>query len=150
MGGLGHDGVMDDQDDQDDQGAEWLPIRFRDVDAFGHVYHAEFLTLLDEARTRWFRDVVALENPTDYVLARVEIDYVSSIVLGDEAVSATFAVERVGTSSLTLGETMRARDGRVVSRSRVVTVLRDTSTGASRPLTGPERERALALMDEPR
>lgn len=133
----------------DDQDAEWLPIRFRDVDAFGHVYHAEFLTLLDEARTRWFRDVVALDNPTDYVLARVEIDYVSSIVLKDEAVSATFAVERVGTSSLTLAETMRARDGRVVSRSRVVTVLRDTSTGASRPLTDAERRRAVALKGEP-
>ena len=133
----------------DDQDAEWLPIRFRDVDAFGHVYHAEFLTLLDEARTRWFRDVVALDNPTDYVLARVEIDYVSSIVLKDEAVSATFAVERVGTSSLTLAETMRARDGRVVSRSRVVTVLRDTSTGASRPLTDAERRRAVALKAEP-
>ncbi len=123
----------------------WLPIRFRDVDAFGHVYHAEFLTLLDEARTRWFRDVLALENPTDYVLARVEIDYVSSILLADEAVAASFAVERVGTSSLTLRETMRARDGRVVSRSRVVTVLRDVGTGESRPLTDAERDRAAAL-----
>ena len=26
----------------------WLPLRFRDLDAFGHVYHAEYLTLLDE------------------------------------------------------------------------------------------------------
>lgn len=126
-------------------GASWLPIRFRDVDAFGHVYHAEFLTLLDEARSRWFRDVLRLRNPTDYVLARVEIDYVSSIELADEAVSADFAVERVGTSSLTLRETMRARDGRVVSRSRVVTVLRDVESGASRPLTEAERGRAAAL-----
>jgi acyl-CoA thioester hydrolase len=124
----------------------WLPIRFRDVDAFGHVYHAEFLTLLDEARTRWFRDVMGLANPTDYVLARVEIDYVSSIVLGDEAVSATFQVERVGTTSLTLDETMRTRDGRVVSRSRVVTVLRNVAAGTSRPLTEAERERARGLM----
>ena len=124
----------------------WLPIRFRDVDAFGHVYHAEFLTLLDEARTRWFRDVMGMANPTDYVLARVEIDYVSSIVLEDEAVGATFAVERVGTSSLTLEETMRTREGRVVSRSRVVTVLRDVAAGASRSLTDAERERASELM----
>lgn len=128
-----------------DPATVWLPIRFRDVDAFGHVYHAEFLTLLDEARTRWFRDVLALDNPADYVLARVEIDYVSSIVLADEAVAADLAVERVGTSSLTLRETMRARDGRVVSRSRVVTVLRDVETGESRPLTDAERDRAAAL-----
>ncbi|HZJ05511.1 MAG TPA: thioesterase family protein [Nocardioidaceae bacterium] len=123
----------------------WLPLRFRDVDAFGHVYHAEFLTLLDEARTRWFRDAMGMDRPSDYVLARVEIDYVSSIVLADESVSATFEVERVGTSSLTLGETMRARDGRVVSRGRAVMVLRDVATGTSRRLTDAERHRAVSL-----
>lgn len=127
-------------------GSAWIPLRFRDVDAFGHVYHAEYLTLLDEARTRWFRDVLGIANPTDYVLARVEIDYVSSLVLADEAVSAAFEVERVGTSSLTLAETMRARGGRVVCRGRVVTVMRDVRAGRSRPLTDAERERANALL----
>jgi acyl-CoA thioester hydrolase len=125
---------------------DWQPLRFRDVDAFGHVYHAEYLTLLDETRTRWFRDELGLANPSDYVLARLEIDYVSSIVLADRAVAATFEVERVGTTSLTLRETMRARDGRVVSRSRAVTVLRDVPAGTSRPLSEDERERARARM----
>lgn len=125
---------------------DWQPLRFRDVDAFGHVYHAEYLTLLDEARTRWFREVLELANPTDYVLARVEIDYVSSVVLADGAVAATFEVERVGTTSLTLAETMRAAsDGRVVARSRAVTVLRDVRTGDSRPLSDAERKRATTL-----
>ena len=124
----------------------WHPLRFRDVDAFGHVYHAEYLTLLDEARTRWFGEVLGLANPSDYVLARVEIDYVSSLVLADIAVAATFEVDRVGTSSLTLTETLRARDGRVVSRSRAVTVLRDVASGTSRPLADHERHRATALM----
>ena len=124
----------------------WLPLRFRDVDAFGHVYHAEFLTLLDEARTRFFGSVLGMENPSGYVLARVEIDYVSSLLLADEAVGATFVVERVGTSSLTLAETMRTRGGRTVSRGRAVTVMRDVAAGASRPLTDAERERALAAM----
>jgi acyl-CoA thioester hydrolase len=90
-----------------------LPLRFRDVDAFGHVYHAEYLTLLDEARTRWFR----------------------------EAVVATFAVERVGTSSVTLAETLSAPDGRVAARVRSVTVRRDLAAGRSRPLTDAERDR---------
>lgn len=128
----------------------WLPLRFRDVDAFGHVYHAEYLTLLDEARTRWFRDALGMDNPSDYVLARVEIDYVSSVVLADREVSATFTVERVGRTSLTLVEEMRARDGRAVARSRVVTVMRDVGTGASRPLTTTERQRAAALLVEDR
>jgi acyl-CoA thioester hydrolase len=130
-----------------DHDTGWVPLRFRDVDAFGHVYHAEFLTLLDEARTRWFAEAMGMEHPSDYVLARVEIDYVSSIVLADGAVSATFAVERVGTSSLTLREAMHARDGRVVAQGRAVTVLRDPTTGASRTLSDEERRRAIALMN---
>jgi acyl-CoA thioester hydrolase len=126
----------------------WVPLRFRDVDAFGHVYHAEFLTLLDEARTRWFDQAMGMGNPSDYVLARVEIDYVSSIVLADGAVSASFEVERVGTSSLTLREAMHTRDGRVVSQGRAVTVLRDVAAGTSRPLTEEERRRATRLMGD--
>jgi acyl-CoA thioester hydrolase len=130
-----------------DEPADWLPIRFRDVDAFGHVYHAEYLTLLDEARSRWFSSALGLANPSDYFVARVEIDYVSSIVLDDAAVAATFALERVGRSSLTLRETLRARDGRIVSRGRTVTVLRDLATGGSRPLTEDERARGRALAE---
>ena len=118
-----------------------LPLRFRDVDAFGHVYHAEYLTLLDEARTRWFRDAVALDEPGAYVVARIEIDYVSSLVLDDAEVVATFAVERVGTSSVTLAETLSAPDGRVAARIRSVTVRHDLAAGRSRPLTDAEKDR---------
>jgi acyl-CoA thioester hydrolase len=118
-----------------------LPLRFRDVDAFGHVYHAEYLTLLDEARTRWFREVVALDEPGAYVVARIEIDYLSSLVLDDTEAVATFAVERVGTSSLTLTETLAAPDGRVAARVRSVTVRRDPAAGRSRSLTDAERDR---------
>ena len=118
-----------------------LPLRFRDVDAFGHVYHAEYLTLLDEARTRWFREAVALDEPGAYVVARIEIDYVSSLVLPDAEVVATFAVERVGTSSVTLAETLSAPDGRVAARVRSVTVRHDPTAGHSRPLTDAEKDR---------
>lgn len=118
-----------------------LPLRFRDVDAFGHVYHAEYLTLLDEARTRWFREAVAFDEPGAYVVARVEIDYLSSLVLDDAEAVATFAVERVGTSSVTLAETLSAPDGRVAARVRSVTVRRDLAAGRSRPLTDGERDR---------
>lgn len=118
-----------------------LPLRFRDVDAFGHVYHAEYLTLLDEARTRWFREAVALDEPGAYVVARIEIDYVTSLVLDDAEVVATFAVERVGTSSVTLAETLSAPDGRVAVRVRSVTVRHDLAAGRSRPLTDAEKDR---------
>ena len=131
--------------EQDEHGV-WLPLRWRDLDYFGHVYHAEFLTLLDEARSRWFAGALALEQADSYVLARLEIDYVSALVLADEAVAVEFGVERVGTTSLTLRETMRARDGRVVAKSRSVTVRWDRDAGTSRTLSESERETASRFL----
>ena len=124
----------------------WLPLRFRDLDSFGHVYHAEYLTLLDDARSRFFRDAIALTDPTSYVLVHAEIDWESSLTRDDDAVRADFVLERIGTTSLTLGEVMHAPDGRVVCRTRTVVVLRDAATGRSRPLTDEERSRAEALL----
>jgi acyl-CoA thioester hydrolase len=127
--------------------SDWLPLRFRDLDSFGHVYHAEYLTLLDEARSRFFRHVLELTDPSSYVLVHAEIDWLSPLTRDDEAVRADFELERVGTTSLTLGETMDAPDGRVVSRGRTVVVLRDDATGASRPLSETERSRAENARD---
>jgi acyl-CoA thioester hydrolase len=124
----------------------WLPLRFRDLDSFGHVYHAEYLTLLDEARTRFFRDVLDVRDPSGYVLAHAEIDWESPLTRDDPAVRGEFGVERVGTSSLTLGEVMYAADGRVVCRGRSVVVMRDTASATSRPLTDDERSRAQTLL----
>ena len=116
-----------------------VELRFRDLDAFGHVYHADYLTFLDELRTAWFSDVLGLDDPGSYVVARVEIDYVSSLTASDAAVTGSFSVDRVGTTSLTLRERLLADDGREVAHSRTVVVLRDRATGASRPLTDRER-----------
>lgn len=125
---------------------EWLPLRFRDLDSFGHVYHAEYLTLLDEARTRFFRQAMELSDPSSYVLVHAEIDWESPLTRDDAAVRADFVLERIGTTSLTLGEVMYAPDGRVVSRGRAVVVLRDPAAGTSRPLTDIERSRAQTLL----
>jgi len=126
----------------------WVPLRFRDVDSFGHVYHAEYLTLLDELRSRYFGTVLGLDRPSEFVVARLEIDYVSSLVLDDGAVRGSFQAERVGTTSLTLRETLQARDGRVVARARTVVVLRDPVTGGKRPLARAEREAAERLVEQ--
>src|SRR3954465_9005061 len=88
-----------------------IDVRFRDLDAFGHVYHAEYLTILDEARTRWFGGGLRLGRPGEYVVARVEIDYLSPAVLSDAPLGASFELHRVGTSSLTTVEETRGPGG---------------------------------------
>ena len=127
-----------------DAEAHWLPLRFRDMDCFGHLYHAEFLTLLDDARSWWFEAGLGLDDPVGYVLVHLEIDWLSPVRLTDQAVRVDFTVEKVGTSSLTLVETMRVRDGREVARSRSVTVRWDRVSASPRPLTDREQDRLRA------
>ncbi len=133
--------------DDDSAPGAWVPLRFRDLDAFGHVYHAEYLTLFDEARTRWFADV-GVDRPGDYVVARAEVDWVDSLGPDDAAVRVDVVVEALGRTSVTLAETMHARDGRVVARCRSVTVRWDPSAARSRALTAEER-RSLSGWSAP-
>ena len=84
-----------------------------------------------------------------YVVAHLEIDYVSPLTREDRGVRVDFALERVGTTSLTLAETMHGGDGRVVARVRTVIVLWDREASASRTLDPDERERAESLLAGP-
>lgn len=122
-----------------------VPLRWVDVDAIGHVYHATYLTLLDEARSR-FLGGVGVEDPSDHVVARVEIDYLAPIGPGHGEVQVQHVVERVGRTSITVRATIRTPDGVERARARVVVVLWDIATGRARPLDDEARS-ALVLLE---
>lgn len=118
-----------------------VPLRWRDLDAYGHVYYGEYLTLLDEARVAMLKAALAGADPS-FVVARIELDYRSQLVVDDGPVTVAIDVERVGRTSLTLRERLSSRDGRLVVESSIVAVLYDLGAGAPRPVTDDER-RAL-------
>ncbi len=117
-----------------------IEIRWRDLDAYGHVNHIVFLTYLEEARDEWLGS--SLGDPAlvwNYVVARVEIDYRRELTLADDVVVATCELERIGTSSVRTHESVLTRDGELAAEGRAVLVARDQETGRSRPLTPEER-----------
>ncbi len=64
-----------------------IKVRFSDLDAMEHVNNATYLSYLEEARIKYFNDLFNLKDGNlDYeaVIARIEIDYLFPIVLGDE------------------------------------------------------------------
>jgi acyl-CoA thioester hydrolase len=79
----------------------------------------------------------------DYVVARVAIDYRGELRCDDREAVGRCRVERIGRSSVTTREEVRAPDGRIAAEAEVVLVARDPSTGRSRPLSDQERD-ALA------
>ena len=118
-----------------------IPIRWRDVDNYGHVNNAVYLTYLEEARDRWVRDTLGPE--VNFVIVRVAIDYRRELSLDDEAVTVTSRGAGYGTSSIRTAEQILAQAGWVAAEAESVIVAHDEATRSSRPLTDEER----AILD---
>jgi acyl-CoA thioester hydrolase len=117
-----------------------IEIRWRDLDAFGHVNHIVFLTYLEEVRDEWLGRVLA--DPAlvwGYVIARVEIDYRRELTLEDDVVVARCALERLGTKSVVTSESIVTRGGEISAEAKAVLVARDAETGQSRVISDDER-----------
>jgi acyl-CoA thioester hydrolase len=119
-----------------------IEIRWRDVDAYGHVNNAVYLNYLEEARDAWVQAVLgAVSGSTwDFVLARVEIDFRAELTQDDGAVIVRCTLDRIGNSSVGTREEVRKQDGTISAEARSIVVARDPGTGRSRPLTDAERE----------
>ena len=113
-----------------------IEIRWRDLDAFGHVNHASFVTFLEEGRDEWLeRAIGSNDDAMSFIIRRVEVDYTSQLVLADDRVRVTVELERIGTSSLTTVEEMHViDDDRLVAAARCVLVH-----------VGTEHERAVPI-----
>jgi acyl-CoA thioester hydrolase len=124
-----------------------VSLRWRDVDALGHVNHAVFLTYLEEGRDAFY--VQALGRDPHYVVARVEIDFRAEVRYTDRQLRVRIEVERVGTTSLTTREAILTPAGVTAAEARVVTVLWDASARKPMAFAADERTRLAAHCPRP-
>jgi acyl-CoA thioester hydrolase len=123
-----------------------IPIRWRDVDAYGHVNNAVFLTYLEEARDRLVEALFG-EGAWDFVIVRVAIDYRSELRQSDREVVVRCGVTGFGSSSVRTQERVLAMDGRLAAEAGSVIVARDPEAGSSRSLTEEERSILQRAID---
>lgn len=114
-------------------------VRFRDLDALGHVNNAVFATYLEQARIEFLRRFGATQQ--DMILARLEIDFRAPVGFGED-VEIEVRPTRVGRKSFGLDYTMRV-DERVVAEAKSVLVAYDYQREESVDLPARWRE-ALA------
>ncbi|HEV8088050.1 MAG TPA: thioesterase family protein [Actinomycetota bacterium] len=114
-----------------------IPIRWRDVDNYGHVNNAVYLTFLEEARDRWVRETLGPE--VDFVIVRIAIDYRRELSQDDDEVTVSCRGVGYGTSSIRTAEQIVAKEGWVAAESASVIVAHDSDARSSRPLTDEER-----------
>jgi len=120
---------------------ERIPIRWRDMDAYGHVNNAVYLTYLEQARDAWVQGLLGSVSDTwDFVLAHVGIDYRNQLTQQDGEVTVRCGLASFGRSSVRTREEIRKADGTLAAEAESVVVPRDPDTDRSRPLTQKERE----------
>lgn len=129
-----------------------VEVRFRDLDALGHVNNAVFLTYLESARIAYWLDVTGRTTLTgmDMILARVEIDYRSPAAYR-ERLDVGVRVAGVKTSSFTMEFRIVEREGqRLVAEARNVLVYYDYAAARSVPIPDELRSRILARNKDAR
>ena len=102
-------------------------VRFRDVDAMGHVNNAVFLTYIEEARIAYLLRFGA--EVTQMILARAEIDFRAPLRDGDE-LEIGVRPAGVGTKSFELEYEVRSSDA-VAAEAKTVIVSFDYEAGRS-------------------
>jgi acyl-CoA thioester hydrolase len=108
-------------------------VRWDDIDAFGHVNNAKYLTYIQEARFLW-------SSIIEMVVARAEVDFIEPIYEGGRFYDVNLWVESIGNSSFTMAYEVVGDNGVVHAKVRTVQVVVNMETKKSRPLKDSERE----------
>ena len=125
-----------------------IRIRWRDMDAYGHVNNAVYLTYLEECRDAWVQAMLGSAGSSwDFVLAHVGIDYRRQLTQSDERIVVTCRLASFGSSSIRTKEEIRLPDGTLAAEAEAVVVPRDPTADRSRPLTESERKRLRAELE---
>ncbi len=124
-----------------------VQVRFRDTDAMGHVNNAVYLTYLEIARTAYWDRLFAIPsyNEVDFILARVEIDFVAPVKVQHEC-TVWIRVNEIGKRSFRFAYELYAGD-RLAVRAESVQVMYDYAAERSKPLSEAQRAAILAFEE---
>jgi acyl-CoA thioester hydrolase len=118
-------------------------VRWNDLDAFGHVNNANYLTYVQESRAdyTWWSRKRAGETPLlmDMVVARAEVDFLDPIYEGGFDLDVEIWVTKIGNASFDLAYQMSSK-GKIHANAKTVQVAVSMETKKSRPLSDIERE----------
>jgi acyl-CoA thioester hydrolase len=117
-------------------------VRWDDLDAYGHLNNAAYLTLIQEARAdmSWYaRQPLGLDAMfPDMVVARAEVDYLLPVYEGSFEVDVAIWVTRIGNSSFDLAYEITSSQG-LHARAKTVQVAVNVETKKARRVSDDEK-----------
>ncbi len=128
-----------------------IAIRFSDIDAVGHVNNAVYLTYFEEARIKYWRDIVLWDMSEDGVIVgRSEVNYLKPILLNDE-IACYVRTSRIGNSSFDVSHVLvkiTPQGEEICTTGKTVCISYNYSANKSVPIPAVERQRMIEY-DEP-
>lgn len=130
-----------------------VPVRWSDMDAYGHVNHARTVTLLEEARTELLFNEMPRRGlgrmPDGMVVYRLSVHYLAPVLHDTGPVRVDMWASEVRAASFVLHYTMRAgADERRLVVAETTMVPYELATGRPRRLAANEEQFLLQLTEE--
>lgn len=126
-----------------------IQMRFRDLDAMGHVNNAVYLSYCELARTQFYLKHAFKRSlhDIDFILAHIDIDYVSPAEWGDR-VEVSVWPSKIGAASFTLSYELRdVTSGRLLATSSSVLVSYDYDKKKTKPIPSDFRKMLEASLE---
>ncbi|MFG2892804.1 acyl-CoA thioesterase [Streptomyces sp. NPDC048248] len=127
------------------------PLRWSDMDAFGHVNNAVFVRYLEEARIDFMRRLAPGNGSPSFtggsVVARHEIDYVRPLVHRHSPVSIELWVTKVSAASMTIAYEVKD-EATLYLRASTIVVPYDFAEERPRRITAEEKSFLKEYMDD--
>jgi acyl-CoA thioester hydrolase len=120
-----------------------VQVRFGDTDALGHVNNASFASFAELARLDFLNRFGG--SVRSLILASLYIDFRRQVGFTDEVYVET-RVEKLGTTSVTLGQTVFA-NGERAADVRSTVVFFDYANNKARPLTDEMRAAVAPFLE---
>ena len=128
-----------------------IPIRFSDMDAYGHVNNAVYLTYFEIARSNYWREIINWDWNNGIILGRSEINYLKPITRHDE-IACYVRTTRIGNSSFDVMHILvklTDHGEEICTTGKTVCISYDYDANKSVRIPTNERKRMIEF-DEPR
>src|SRR5699024_8335059 len=145
-----------------------IPVRWSDLDAYGHVNNARMLTLLEEARIKvfWSHDKSTQDvnqdllrsakvlvggngSPTITLVAGQRIEYLRPLAWTGEDVRVDLWLGAIGGASLEVCYEVFSADGELAAKATTSMVVVDAESQTPRRIPEGDRGALSQLLEEP-
>lgn len=131
-----------------------IRVRFADLDALGHLNHANYLTYMEQARILYIQEICGWDGNwvnLGMILAKATVDYLLPVQFGDE-IGVYTRCSRLGTKSFDLEYVMTRQQGdqiEITAKALTVMVAFDYPSNQAIPVPDHWREAIRAYESMP-